>query len=58
MWKTNIDTNSAIKISNDTLFDIYDNKIIMTSKLFFSDTFTEDSLTIVSNLIGKKMENI
>jgi len=52
-WTSNIDKKSKIKISNDTLFDIYENAIVLTSKLLFSDTFTEDSLTIVTNLIGK-----
>jgi hypothetical protein len=52
-WRSNIDSNSKIRISNDTLFDIYLNQNIMTSKLFFSDSFTEDSLSIVTNLIGK-----
>jgi hypothetical protein len=53
-WTSNIDKKSKIKISNDTLFDIYDDTIVLTSKLYLSDYFLEDSALVVNSLLNKK----
>ena len=52
-WISNNDSSYKIKIANDTMFHFSLNVLVDTTKLFLSDIFTEDSLTVVA-LAGKK----
>jgi hypothetical protein len=53
IWISNNDSSYKIKIANDTMFHFSLNVLVDTTKLFLSDIFTEDSLTVVA-LAGKK----
>lgn len=47
-WKNDNDSSYLLKFSNDTLITFFENEEISTSKLYFSQEFTEDEKSLKS----------